>query len=85
MKTPHSLSRDAMLRQALNRRKLFWTAIASVLATRGTYEASAQTAQAPAFSYPMGFPGQPLGDGLLMRHGYACENTWFVPGWWHTG
>lgn len=20
-----------------------------------------------------------------MRHGYACENAWFFPGWWHTG
>jgi murein DD-endopeptidase MepM/ murein hydrolase activator NlpD len=39
----------------------------------------------PAYSYPMGIPGQPLGDGLLIRHGYATENTWYNPGWWHTG
>jgi len=24
------------------------------------------------------------GDGFLIRHGFACENTWFNPGWWHT-
>ena len=36
---------------------------------------------APAWSYPMGFPGRPLGDGLLVRHGYATENTWYNPGW----
>jgi hypothetical protein len=36
---------------------------------------------APAYSYPMGFPGHPLGDGLLVRHGYATENTWYNPGW----
>ena len=35
---------------------------------------------APAFSYPMGLLGHPLGDGMLVRHGYATENTWFNPG-----
>jgi murein DD-endopeptidase MepM/ murein hydrolase activator NlpD len=39
----------------------------------------------PVYSYPMGFPGRPLGDGLLVRHGYATENTWYNPGWLHTG
>ena len=38
-------------------------------------------AVAPAYSYPMGFPGRALGDGLLVRHGYATENTWYNPGW----
>ena len=42
--------------------------------------ARAQTDGA-AYSYPMGFPGRPLGDGLLVRHGYATENTWYNPGW----
>ncbi len=32
---------------------------------------------------PIGLPGQVLGDGFLIRHGYACENTWFSPGWLH--
>src|SRR5215218_1628508 len=40
---------------------------------------------APAYGYPMGFPGRPLGDGLLVRHGYATENTWYNHGWLHTG
>jgi murein DD-endopeptidase MepM/ murein hydrolase activator NlpD len=39
----------------------------------------------PDFSYPMGVPGQPLGDGFLIRHGYATENVPYYPGWWHTG
>jgi murein DD-endopeptidase MepM/ murein hydrolase activator NlpD len=47
-------------------------------------QAQEQTA-APQYSYPMGFPGRPLGDGLLVRHGYATENTWYNPGWLHTG
>ena len=42
-------------------------------------QAQAQTV-APAYSYPMGLPGRPLGDGLLVRHGYATENTWYNPG-----
>jgi Peptidase family M23 len=42
-------------------------------------------ARAPVYSYPIGFPGRPLGDGLLVRHGYATENTWYNPGWLHTG
>jgi len=41
--------------------------------------------QEPGFSYPMGLPGRPLGDGLVIRHGYATENSWYNPGWWHTG
>ena len=42
-------------------------------------------AVAPAYSYPTGFPDRSLGDGLLVRHGYATENTWYNPGWLHTG
>jgi murein DD-endopeptidase MepM/ murein hydrolase activator NlpD len=36
-------------------------------------------------SYPIGTPGKPLGDGFFIRHGYAVENTWYNPGYWHTG
>lgn len=38
----------------------------------------------PEFSYPMGIPGRPLGDGFRIRHGYTCENTIVQQGWWHT-
>ncbi|MFN8663402.1 MAG: M23 family metallopeptidase [Thermomicrobiales bacterium] len=85
MMPPPAIPSDSLLRRAVRRRTLFWAAIAGGLGARDTHRVSAQVAGAPAFSYPMGFPGQPLGDGLLMRHGYACENTWFFPGWWHTG
>jgi murein DD-endopeptidase MepM/ murein hydrolase activator NlpD len=37
-----------------------------------------------AYSLPIGLPGQVLGDGFLIRHGYACENTWYNLGWLHT-
>ena len=39
----------------------------------------------PLFSYPIGVPGRPLGDGFFIRHGVASENTWYNPGYWHTG
>jgi len=37
------------------------------------------------YSYPIGRPGRPLGDGFFIRHGYTVENTWYNPGYWHTG
>jgi murein DD-endopeptidase MepM/ murein hydrolase activator NlpD len=37
------------------------------------------------YSYPIGSPGRPPGDGFFIRHGYATENTWYNPGYWHTG
>jgi hypothetical protein len=42
-------------------------------------------ATAPLFTYPIGVPGAPLGDGFFIRHGAQVENTWYNPGYWHTG
>lgn len=39
----------------------------------------------PQFVLPMGLPGEIPGDHCHIRHGYACENTGFNTGWWHTG
>jgi len=39
----------------------------------------------PSFSYPIGMPGKPLGDGFFIRDGAQVENTWYNPGYWHTG
>jgi len=39
----------------------------------------------PLYGYPIGIPGRPPGDGFYIRDGYAVENTWYNPGWWHTG
>lgn len=39
----------------------------------------------PAYSYPMGLPGQTPGDGMYVRIAYAAENARYYPGWWHTG
>lgn len=37
------------------------------------------------YSFPIGIPGRSPGDGFFIRHGYAVENTWYNPGYWHTG
>jgi murein DD-endopeptidase MepM/ murein hydrolase activator NlpD len=29
--------------------------------------------------------GRAPGDGFFIRHGYGAENTWYNPGYWHTG
>jgi hypothetical protein len=41
--------------------------------------------QPVAYSYPIGLAGQPPGDGFFARHGFGAENTWYNPGYWHTG
>jgi hypothetical protein len=37
------------------------------------------------FNYPIGTLGKTFGDGFFVRHGYTVENTWYNPGYWHTG
>lgn len=44
-----------------------------------------RTQESAAFSYPMGIPGRPLGDGFFIRHTFTSENTWYLPNFWHTG
>lgn len=67
-------------------RRTFARLLASVgfIAPRILPVAAAQSEMA-AYRYPLSMPGQALGDGFRPRHGYACENTWFFPGYWHTG
>ena len=67
------------------RRAVLRIITAAGLATRARPIPTRAQTPAPALSYPMGLLGHPLGDGMLVRHGYATENTWFNPGWWHTG
>jgi murein DD-endopeptidase MepM/ murein hydrolase activator NlpD len=44
-----------------------------------------QATPATRFALPIGLPGKPPGDGFFIRHGYTAENTWYNPGYWHTG
>ena len=67
----------------LSRRAMIAGALAAPLLDRGG-GARAQPAS-PAFGYPIGLPDRVPGDGFLVRHGYACENIWYNPGWLHAG
>ena len=57
----------------------------TVQATAAPAPSATPEPAAPLFSYPIGKPGQPLGDGFFIRHGDQVENTWYNPGYWHTG
>lgn len=37
------------------------------------------------FGYPIGQAGRVAGDGFFIRHTVLAENTWYNPGYWHTG
>ncbi len=67
----------------LTRRSVVLGALAAPLGTR-VHPARAETASR-AFSLLIGLPDRIPGDGFVVRHGYACENTWYNPGWLHTG
>lgn len=66
----------------LTRRSVVRGALAVPFITR-VLPARADTTSA-TFSLPIALPGQVPGDGFLVRHGYACENTWYNPGRLHT-
>ena len=61
----------------LNRRALI--AASALLAVGPIRPSRAQDVSAPASGYPIALPGRSPGDGLIIRHGYACENTWYNP------
>lgn len=63
------------------------TTPAPTATTAPTPTATAAPAEAlsAAWSYPIGLPERALGDGFFIRHGYITENTWYNPGYWHTG
>ena len=37
-----------------------------------------------SWSLPIRDAGGIPGDGFVVRHAFATENTWYNPGWWHT-
>lgn len=58
-------------------------ALPAVLARQHSTDHDQRT-DAP-FGYPIAWPGNRPGNGFFIRHGYACENTWYNPGFLHTG
>ncbi|MCC6705761.1 MAG: M23 family metallopeptidase [Thermomicrobiales bacterium] len=68
----------------LTRRTAVTGALGSVIAAMNGWKAFAEEASEIPWSYPIAWPGRALGDGFVIRHGFACENTWYHPGWFHT-
>lgn len=53
--------------------------------TRSAATGKSQSGNGLPMTPPIGWDGETPGDGFEIGHGFACENTWFNPGWWHTG
>ena len=60
-------------------------ALAAGFSLGDTTSTTAQAAEISPLIAPIGWAGETPGDGFAIGHGFACENTWFNPGWWHTG
>jgi hypothetical protein len=71
------------MERCLTRRDMMRASLAAILASR--VKLAAAHAVPLVFGYPVGYPGRVFGDGFLIRHGYATENTWYLPGYLHTG
>lgn len=69
-------------RSQLSRRTFGALLAASFFSPR---QSAAHASAEVEYQLPMGLPGRQPGDGCYIRHGYACENTGFNTGWWHTG
>lgn len=41
--------------------------------------------EATGWQFPIGWPDAAPLAGFVIRHGFQTENTWYNPGWWHTG
>jgi murein DD-endopeptidase MepM/ murein hydrolase activator NlpD len=71
------------MERCLTRRDMMRASLAATFASR--VKPAAAQALPLVFCYPVGQPGRVFGDGFLIRHGYATENTWYLPGYLHTG
>src|SRR5829696_1738640 len=71
------------MERCLTRRGVMRASLTATLASR-FIPAAAQSIPLD-FGYPVGKSGHVFGDGFLVRHGYATENTWYLPGYLHAG
>ena len=71
------------MRRSLTRRGIMRASLAATLAAR--FKPAAAQSVPLVFGYPVGHPDRVFGDGFLVRHGYATENTWYLPGYLHAG
>jgi hypothetical protein len=71
------------MERSLTRRSIMRGSLGATLASR--FKSAAAQSVPLVFGYPVGQPGDVFGDGFLIRHGYATENTWYLPGYLHAG
>ncbi len=57
----------------------------SVTATTLPTDSPTTTPPVAQYQFPIGWPDRPAGDGFFIRHSVVSENTWYNPGYWHTG
>jgi murein DD-endopeptidase MepM/ murein hydrolase activator NlpD len=69
--------------RCLTRRGFMRASLAATLASR--FKPAAAQSVPLVFGYPVGQPGRVFGDGFVVRHGFATENTWYLPGYLHAG
>jgi murein DD-endopeptidase MepM/ murein hydrolase activator NlpD len=69
----------------MNRRSFLTSAVAIPIALANRESLTWAQDGAARYQYPIGSSGELPGDGFFIRHGYACENTWYNPGFLHTG
>lgn len=83
----HTASLDKGARSSMGLRRFSRrTALGGIAATfAARFQPVVAQTRAQELRYPIrGADGIP-GDGFIIRHGFACENTWYNPGFWHTG
>ncbi len=74
------------MHDGMNRRTVMRGMLIAPLAVRPLRGlAQADQSRDTGFSYPIGLPDEVPGNGFLIRHGFTTENTWYLPGYWHTG
>src|SRR5215210_6619085 len=71
------------MERSLTRRSIMRGSLGATLASR--FKSAAAQSVPLVFGYPVGQPGHVFGDGFQVRHGYAAENTWYLPGYLHAG
>lgn len=81
----HAPRRSSVPTHRLSRRSLVQSLCAATIASGVPRGETGAQPSLPAYSYPMGAPGQASGDGVYLRVAYAAENARYYPGWWHTG
>ncbi|HYJ12161.1 MAG TPA: M23 family metallopeptidase [Thermomicrobiales bacterium] len=69
----------------MTRRSVLVMALAGAMVQRVNGQVEPESPWPDWACAPIGWAGEVPGVGFRIGHGFACENTWFAAGWWHTG